>query len=239
MKKIFKILFSLVMCFTMVLGITSCNLTQTDTKDLYSKTVATAKSDTHEMIFSREELENAFSNFGYSYYQQSGDLAQSLKLTIKGLIQKKLVIGEIQKIQEIEDRMDDSDVEKEIRYEVFKSIQSTLDSYENEIKKEWNIEDSENKEEEEDSTKIKPVEFTEYESKFVLDSNGKILVQDGMVQLKVDDIKFDSEGVDVPENFVQEVNPDIENLSNEAWVRYISSLQNTAKSKGKYQPPDY
>lgn len=233
MKKIYKILFTLVMCFTFVLGISSCNLTETNVKDLYSKTVATAKSDTHEMSFTREELEDAFANFGYTYYQQSGNLAESLKLTVKGLIQKKLMIGEIQKIQEIEDRMDDADVEKEIRYEVFKSIQSTLDSYENEIKKEWNIEDSENKEEEEDSTKIKPVEFTEYESKFVLDSNGKILVQDGMVQLKVDDIKFDSEGVDVPENFVQEVNPDIENLSNEAWVRYISSLQNTAKSKGK------
>ena len=233
MKKIYKILFTLVMCFTFVLGISSCNLTETNVKDLYSKTIATAKSDTHEMSFTREELEDAFANFGYTYYQQSGNLAESLKLTVKGLIQKKLMIGEIQKIQEIEDRMDDADVEKEIRYEVFKSIQSTLDSYENEIKKEWNIEDSENKEEEEDSTKIKPVEFTEYESKFVLDSNGKILVQDGMVQLKVDDIKFDSEGVDVPENFVQEVNPDIENLSNEAWVRYISSLQNTAKSKGK------
>ena len=233
MKKIFKILFSLVMCFTMVLGITSCNLTQTDTKDLYSKTVATAKSDTHEMIFSREELENAFSNFGYSYYQQSGDLAQSLKLTIKGLIQKKLVIGEIQKIQEIEDRMDDEDVQKEIKYEVFKSIQSTLNSYEEQIKKEWEFEDqTESNEGEEEESKVNPVEYTEYESKFVCDANGKILVQDGKVQLKVDEIKFDSEGVEVPETFVQTINPDIENLSKEAWVRYISSLQNTAKSKG-------
>ena len=233
MKKVFKILFSLVMCFTLVLGISSCNLTETDTKDLYSKTIATAKSDKHEMTFSREELENAFTNFGYSYYQQTGDLAQSLKQTIKGLIQKKLVIGEIQKIQEIEDRMDDDDVQKEIRYEVFKSIQSTLNSYEEQIKKEWKIEeDSTGKDEDEAESKIQPVEYTNYESKFVCDANGKIIVENGKVQLKVDGVKFDSEGIDVPENFVQTVNPDIENLSNEAWVRYISNLQNTAKNKG-------
>ena len=232
MKKIYKILFTLVMCFTLVLGVSSCNLTETDTKDLYSKTVATAKSDTHEFIFSREDLESAFSSFGYSYYQQTGDLAQSLKLTIKGLIQKKLVIGEIQKIQEIEDRMAEEDVQKEIRFEVFKSIQSTLDSYETQIKEEWEIEEEEVEEETSEETKITPVEYTQYQSKFVCDANGKIIVQDGKVQLKVEPVKFDSEGVDVPETFVQTINPDVENLSKEAWVRYISSLQNTAKNKG-------
>ena len=231
MKKIVSIMFSFIMCFAMAFGLAGCNITKTNTKDLYSKYVA--KTSTN-LVYTREQLEDAFNKYGYQYYQNSSDLKESLKQTIKSMIQRELLIGEIKKIDEIETKMQSEEYKKEIRYKVFNSIQSTLDSYETVIEEEWSGKDSTTDSSDEDSTKpTEPTKYSEYESKLELeDVDLEYDSETNKIKYKTT-LELESKGKDVPESFIQKVNPENEKLSKEAWVRYIANLQQTAKSKGK------
>ncbi len=231
MKKIVSILFSLVMCFAMMFGLAGCNITEKNTKDLYSRYVA--KTSTN-LEYNREQLEDAFNKYGYQYYQNSGNLKESLKQTIKSMIQRELLVNEIKKIDEIETKMQSDEYKTEIRYKVFNSIQTTLDSYETVIEKEWSEKDDNTSTKDENKTKpTEPTKYSEYESKLELsDKNFEYNSETNKIKYKTT-FELESKGKDVPESFIQKVNPENENLSKEAWVRYIANLQQTAKSKGK------
>ena len=213
-KKILTTMCTLVLCLVCLTG---CSWLEINKGNYYDQLVVTI-GDKHS--FTKKDLVEAFSNYGYQYYQQYGySMEESINQTITSMIDRALLMEEVQKSVSIED------YEVEIRNEAFNYMIDSIRTYEDKIKTEWELEVDIETAEEKEPLRTAETEYTPT-TEYV----------DGEVKR----IKENKDTPLIPENLPQDFSKAYylkyatdTKVANEAWTRYIKSLQDLAKSEGK------
>lgn len=235
MKKIFTILCSLVLCCTLFAG---CNLVQLNKAKFY-KTVAVEVEGkegykSYNKEYTREEVLNAFYNYSYSNVSNGSVTPEAgLDSAIESMVQRGLLVDYI-KANYFDTgilKLTKED-EKTIRYEAFEYMQEQIYTFENEVREEWDRvlthEHDESEEITEESESLR-AEYNPYVSYLEVEYEGQNVV--GFIN---NEIKEDATTkINVPEEFKDFIQITDEDVSSEAYARYVSSLQKVAKSQGK------
>ena len=113
-KKILTTVCTLVLCLVCLTG---CSWLEINKADYYKQLVVTVGNETigNKMEFTKKDLVDAFSLYGYQYYQQYGySMEDSIKETIVNMIDRELLMEDVKKTVSL------SDPEKlEIRKQAF------------------------------------------------------------------------------------------------------------------------
>ena len=239
-KKLLTMACALVLC---ILTFTGCSWLKIDNYKYYNQVVASISSSEKVIKeFNKFELIDAFNQYGYQYYQQYGmSLKDSVNSTIDSMIDKYVLLEEVKKEIEVS-----PEEELEIKQEVFNYMQDSIFTYEEKIRKEWGIEQIESEEHvhedghdhshEEESLRDAQNEYTptiEYNVvEKTKDDNSKYIdyelyrysaTEPAIVVSVTKDDHFGKSFQVITDTKV----------SNEAWSRYVKSLQNSAKNEGR------
>ena len=234
MKKILTYIFSLCLCIMVFAG---CSLVQLNASKYYKQTVAEivySKDKTYE--FTMEDLLQAYNNYGYQLAQNNNSSSSSsssmtgeeiLTKTAELMVQRHLLV------EMIKEELGDLSTEEKnyIKRQTYDSINSQLASLEDTIRVEWDRKISEDETKEDESTSLR-ASYTAYEptvEKVVEEKevNGTTKL---VTELKrvTDDEEID--GTD-PGEFKQVITD--EDISKEAWKRYMKTLQDNNENLGK------
>lgn len=213
MKKIFSLLVTIGMCFSLLVG---CNLFSVNPDKYYSQVVATAGG--HE--FTMLDLLDAYDLYGSNYTNNGQSYEEAIKGSLDDMIDRALLIDYIKENELV--TLTDADY-NDIKLSVHESIQSSITSFEDQIKVERGLAEEEDEETPEDGTEE---EKGPYVSKFVID-------QDKLNATGVFDIKrvvdTDPDYGKDPGEFVQAKDIAYPDISDEAMTRYIKTLQSKAR----------
>lgn len=216
-KIIFKIISFVIVLFLSFTCLAGCNLTEIDVHAYYNQVVCVAGNYT----FTKKDLIVAFNNYGYKYYQNGATLEDSVNSTITSMVQRQILLDKVKDILaranvvsangELTDKQ-----QAKVRYNAFNNMQSSLNNFESEIRSEWKIET------------VWPEEATIQPLRAVKENySSKLELDEDLAVVRKSTYK-EHEG-DVPMHFVQFITD--EEVSNKAWVRYISTLQDSAKNE--------
>lgn len=239
MKKFFTILCSLVLCCTLFAG---CNLVQLNKAKYYNTVVVKVeggeKYKTYNRKYTREDVLNAFYNYSYSNVSSGAISAnEGLNSAVDSMIDRGLLVDFIKanyfdtKILTLS-----KEDEKTIRYEAFEYMQEQIYNYENEVREEWDrvlTHDHDDEEESADEETSLRAEYTPYTPRLeaIYDDIENPNNVTGFVSTEI--VAGTTTNLTVPENFKDFIQVTDEEVSSEAYARYVSSLQKTAKSMGK------
>lgn len=234
MKKILTYIFSLCLCIMVFAG---CSLVQLNASKYYKQTVAEivySKDKTYE--FTMEDLLQAYNNYGYQLAQNnSSSSSSSSSMTSEEILTKtaELMVQRHLLVEMIKEELGDLSTEEKnyIKRQTYDSINSQLASLEDTIRVEWDRKISEDETKEDESTSLR-ASYTVYKptvEKVVEEKevNGTTKL---VTELKrvTDDEEID--GTD-PGEFKQVVTD--EDISKEAWKRYMKTLQENNENLGK------
>ena len=230
MKKLFKkILTSLCALTLCVLCLTGCSWLQIDKAKYYNEVVVTVG----DKEFTKKDLVDAFSNYGYQYYQSYGySLEESINQTIKSMIDRSLLMDVVKEEIDNDEKYKFTEQEKlEIRKQVFDYMQDSINTFETKIRKEWDMEVEFDEETTTESLRKQEEEYTP-STKF------EIVTVEGKTTYQVSRVEDEAEKIYVPDNLPLHFSKDYRTItdkkvSDEAWTRYIKSLQDLAKSEGR------
>lgn len=232
-KKILTTLCAITLC---VLCLTGCSWLQIDKARYYDEVVVTiGNKEAITKEFTKKDLIEAFSNYGYQYYQSYGySLEESVNQTIKSMVDRSLLMDVVKKEIDGSETYKFTDKEKlEIRKQVFDYMQDSIDTFETKIKTEWNM-DVETEEE----SSIEPLRKAE--ESYTPTTKYEIVTDPttGITTTQVTRVEEDTESIDVPSDLPEHFSKSYtvvqnEKVSNEAWTRYIKSLQDLAKAEGR------
>lgn len=215
MKKIFKKILTALCSLTLcVVCLTGCSWLEIDKERYYNQIVVTVG----DKEFTKKDLVEAFSSYGYQYYEQYGyTLEESVNQTIKSMIDRELLLDEVKKTITLTDQ------EKlEIKKEAFDYMQDSINTYEDKIREEWDM--VLNFESQEESSSLRTAEET-YTPTTVYENGVVTRVEETKERVLVDNL---------PEHFTKDYQVITDkDVSDEAWTRYIKSLQDGAKSEGR------
>lgn len=235
-KKILTIACSLVLCLVCLTG---CSWLEIDRYKYYNSIVVSIDNKN----FYKKDLIEAFSNYGYQYYEQySMTLEDSVNKTIESMIDRWLLLQEV--ANDPTGAYDISEKEaKEIKQQAFDYMRESVYSYESKIRKEWDIEVEVDSASSGTTESLRTAE-TEYtpSTEYEIVENG-----DGTKSLRVYRVESDEEdeGTLLDEDLATSENwEDIhfdktrlksvdQKIANEAWTRYVKSLQDSAKGEGR------
>lgn len=234
MKKILTYIFSLCLCIMVFAG---CSLVQLNASKYYKQTVAEiVYSKDKKYEFTMEDLLQAYNNYGYQLAQNNNSSSSSsssmtgeeiLTKTAELMVQRHLLV------EMIKEELGDLSTEEKnyIKRQTYDSINSQLASLEDTIRVEWDRKISEDETKEDESTSLR-ASYTVYEptvEKVVEEKevNGTTKL---VTELKrvTDDEEID--GTD-PGEFKQVITD--EDISKEAWKRYMKTLQDNNENLGK------
>lgn len=237
MKRLGK--FILCIGLSCMFAFTGCSLVQRNTERYLNRTVATAG----DITISKQELIQAYNNYGYQYTQYYGYSAdKALKTTIDGIIERKILLAKAKGLIVLEDDGTVSYYKTEIIsgvetrtkvatiynknvwnnsiwQETFDAVNKQIKSIEDEIKKEQGI-DVSAEDKEEDKPEFAP--YKEYEKK-VEYKNGEYTT------IKTELAPAEDKKSTIAD-FTQEETGDAE-ISKKAFQRYIKSLELGYKSQ--------
>lgn len=228
MKKIITYVLSLMFCVTLFAG---CSLFDLNAKKYYSQTVAqVVYDDDHVKTFTMQDLLEGYNNYGYQLMENDSSLTAdaALKQTAEMMVQRYLLVEDIKKeIGEL------TQGEKNVLMrETYDHINSTLASFEDEIRVEWDIkvDEEETAESEEESLRA---EYQEYEPTVVKEYYKEVVGGVKKYKYKLVRVEEEKEPVDEsdPGEFVQNITD--EDVSAEAWKRYIKQLQKNNEELGR------
>ena len=218
-KKILTALCALVLC---VVCFTGCSWLQVDRSKYYNQLVVSIGEQNFNML----DLTEAFSSYGYQYYQNGASLEDSVKQTIESMIDRYLLLDMV-KADAAENGYDITAQEKlEIRKQVFDYMQDSIYTFETKIRKEW--ESTVEVGEETTAEPLRPAE-TEYTATTSYDRETGIVTRvsdskDYIDTTTVDGVEYFSKAQQIITN---------QKVSDEAWARYVKSLQDQAKNEGR------
>ncbi len=227
MKKFLTILCSLVLC---IVTLTGCNLVELDKEKYYNQIVAsiTAENKAYEREYTKKELIEAFYNYTYQSVSNGNMTAEEgVMSALESMYERGLLIAGI-KEQYVKTGLISftEEHEKQIRNEAFEYMQTQIYNFEDEIREEKGIstggDESLTEEEVEETLRA---EYNVYEPTIVLSADTNTAVRNEDLQENI------VLGYDVPQHFVQKITD--EEISSEAYVRYVNSLQVTAKAEGR------
>ena len=101
-KKVFSLLLCLVMCVSVLTG---CNLFGRDDEAFYNAVVAEINYQysigtderSYTETITKRDLWNAYYSYGYNYVESAGSQEEAVELTLDGLINRRLMITEVER----------------------------------------------------------------------------------------------------------------------------------------------
>ncbi len=217
-KKLFRKI--LTTCATLVLSLvllTGCSWAQIDNAKYYNQIVASVG----EREFTKKELLEAFNNYGYQYYQNYGyDMEKAVEATLDSMIDRALLLEEVKKVITL------TDIEKlEVKKEAFDYMQGSIDSHEEAVRKEWDMEISEPESSEEESS------LRTNEEKY----DAPTVYEDGVVSYPEEEKETIFVGNMTSDTHFTKAEQRVSEtrVSNEAWTRYVKNLQDAAETEGR------
>ncbi len=227
MKKFLTIMCSLVLC---IVTLTGCNLVELDKEKYYNQIVAEVNSQDKAYVreYTKKELIEAFYQYTYQNVQNGSMTAEEgVNSAFNSMVERGLLIAGIKKEYIDTGKLSFTEEhEKQIRDEAFDYIQEEIFKFEDEIREERGM-TSENDQTvtEEEAEESLRAEYKKYEPTIVFDFELNSAVRNE--ELNQNTVL----GYDVPAHFTQKITD--EAISREAYVRYIDSLQATAKAEGR------
>lgn len=230
MKKLIKKLLTTLCALTLcVLCLTGCSWLKIDNEKYYNQIVVTIgenRDSKYYKEFTKKDLVEAFSNYGYQYYQSYGySLEKSINETITNMIDRSLLMNVVKdEIDKGENKITDRE-KLELKKQVFDYMQDSINTYETKIRKEWEKELESDTAQEESSLRTKEEEYSPSVT-YDFSTNTVSRVEHNHETVYVPD--------DLPEHFTKDYRVITDQkISDEAWTRYVKSLQDLAKSEGR------
>lgn len=226
MKKLIKKLLTMACCLVLcIVCLSGCSWLEIDQNRYYNQLVVTVG----EKNFYKKDLIEAFSNYGYQYYQQYGySLEESVNYTIGSMIDRWLLLEAVK----TDERFALTDREElELKQQVFEYMQDSVFTYEEQVREEWDMSVAvEDATEEEASLRVKEEEYhpsTYYE-------DGVVTRAEGHGHDHAEDVVILDESITKDSHFGKDRLIVIDQkVTNEAWARYVKALQDAAKSEGR------
>ena len=226
MKKLIKKLLTMACCLVLcIVCLSGCSWLEIDQNRYYNQLVVTVG----EKNFYKKDLIEAFSNYGYQYYQQYGySLEESVNYTIASMIDRWLLLESVK----TDERFALTDREElELKQQVFEYMQDSVFTYEEQVREEWDMSVAvEEATEEEASLRVKEEEYhpsTYYE-------DGVVTRAEGHGHDHAEDVVILDESITKDSHFGKDRLIVIDQkVTNEAWARYVKALQDAAKSEGR------
>lgn len=209
--------------------LSGCSWAKIDNEKYYNLVVASIG----DLSFNKKDLIEAFNNYGYQYYQNYGyDMQTAAEETITSMIDRELLLQEVKTMYQLDD------AEKlTLKKEVFEYIQKTVSEYEDDVRKEWDMEIKTDTPEESEGLRVSKEEYTpttEYVPVQTTDENGnpKLVYQVKVVEAEEDEVF--TEGITLDTHFSKSMLVVTnQKVTNEAWTRYVKALQDSAKNEGR------
>lgn len=209
--------------------LSGCSWAKIDNEKYYNLVVASIG----DLSFNKKDLIEAFNNYGYQYYQNYGyDMQTAVEETITSMIDRELLLQEVKTMYQLDD------AEKlTLKKEVFEYIQKTVSEYEDDVRKEWDMEIKTDTPEESERLRVSKEEYTpttEYVPVQTTDENGnpKLVYQVKVVEAEEDEVF--TEGITLDTHFSKSMLVVTnQKVTNEAWTRYVKALQDSAKNEGR------
>ncbi|MGN0961470.1 MAG: hypothetical protein ACI4PF_04655 [Christensenellales bacterium] len=224
-KKILTITCSLVLCLVCLTG---CSWLEIDRNKYYNAVVVSVG----DKDFYKKDLIEAFSNYGYQYYEEYNlSLEESINYTLNSMIDRWLLLEEVKK----DDAYQITDEEMlEIKQQAFDYMQDSIFTYETKIREEWDMTvDSEESSTDESSLRTAEETYTPTTYYELVDEGGKLVGKvfrsesDEQDKTIVGDIKLTDHFTKSRQIITDK------KVSDEAWTRYVKSLQDSAKGEGR------
>lgn len=256
--------------FLCVMMLSGCSWLQIDNARYYGQVVATVGNQK----FYKKDLIEAFSSYGYQYYQSYGyTLEEAVNETIKSMIDRWLLLDKVKTMYEIDDP------EKlDIKAQAFEYMQNSIFSIEAQVREEWDMTVPAGSATDETKTPLRAEEQeytpSTYYTDRVVERTEQIEGKDAVIYYRAvvtrtEDFSVVEDRVEtvvdattqktktikyykVVEEIEDTTNTNIDStitltshfdksrqvitdkkVSDEAWVRYVKSLQDAAKSQGK------
>ncbi|MBR4745153.1 MAG: hypothetical protein IK070_00385, partial [Clostridia bacterium] len=227
LKKVCGAICALALSVTTLVG---CNVITTNTAKYYNQIVVTAGDHS----YTKKQLIDTFYNNYYNYVQAGYMTAENaIKNSATYLVERGILVDYIKENYVGEGKelgpLTENDY-KAIRKSAWESMQSQLDSLEETIKEEMDISTDSESSTTEDETESLRDAYSEYTPTIITvkDSQNKIHFVYNPELIEDEDLSTES----VPMHFEQKIS-DNADVSREAWTRFVSSLQATAKAEGK------
>lgn len=216
-KKVLTTICTLVLCLVCLTG---CSWLEINKGKYYDQIVVTIGD---KMEFTKKDLVEAFSTYGYQYYQQYGySMEESINQTISSMIDRELLMDYVVNEAKISITAEEK---TRIKKESFDYMRDSIKTFEDKIRKEWEMEITT-----ETPETVEPLRTAETEY------SPKTEYVDGVVVRIEDDADESLIPDNLPENFNKEYYLTLitdRKIANEAWTRYVKSLQDLAKSEGR------
>lgn len=230
-----KILLTVCAMFLSVFMFAGCNLVEINKYKYYSQKVATVsvkdgygeEYDAYKKTYTKKDLLNAYYNYAYSYVSQGQiDAKTGIDYAMSNMINSDILYTYI-KTNYFDNPNYDvefTDADKnDAKLEAFDSMQDSIYELEEEIFEEWGMEYLSEDELSEEEVESLRASYDEYSSQLeYIEEYDKIVLKDSAN--RVHDKRV------APEHFVQVVRD--EEVSKEAYTRYIKQLQDNAKAEG-------
>ena len=219
--------------FMSVFMFAGCNLLEIDKYKYYNQTVATVslkdgygeEYNQYKETYTKKDLLNAYYNYAYEYVNQGQLTAKAgVDYAMANMINTDILYKYIKTNffdnADCELQFTDKD-ENDVKLLAFDSMQDSIYEIEAELFEEWDIQYLNEDELSDEETKGLRAEYTEY--------NSKVEYTDGKVILKNSGNRVHDNRV-APAHFVQTIRH--EEVSREAYTRYVKKLQDAAKAEG-------
>ncbi len=230
-----KILLTVCAMFLSVFMFAGCNLVEINKYKYYSQKVATvgvkdgygAEYDAYKKTYTKKDLLNAYYNYAYSYVSQGQiDAETGVNYAMSNMINSDILYTYI-KTNYFDNPNYDvefTDADKnDAKLEAFDSMQDSIYELEEEIFEEWGMEYLSEDELDDEEVESLRASYDEYSSQLeYIEEYDKIVLKDGASRTHDKRV--------APEHFVQLVRD--EEVSKEAYTRYIKQLQDNAKAEG-------
>lgn len=218
-KKILTTLCTLILCLVCLTG---CSWLEINKKNYYDQLVVTIGNEKvgNKYEFTKKDLVEAFSSYGYQYYQQYGySMEESINQTINSMIDRELLMNVVKETISVEED------ELRIRKDAFDYMRDSIGTYEDKIKTEWEL-----------NVSIETPEATEPMRTAEEEYKPTTEYIDGEVKRIEEEVDNPYIEPDLPTHFSKDYYFKFvtdTKVGNEAWTRYIKSLQDIAKSEGR------
>lgn len=230
MKKLIKKILTIACCFTMcIICLTGCSWLQLVNSSYYNQLVVTVG----DKDFNKKDLIEAFSNYGYQYYEQYGyTLENSVNQTITSMIDRWLLLEEVKSNDKF--KIDEDGPEAlQIKKQVFDYMQDSIFTYEEQVRKEWDmVVEVEDNHDHTEPLRTAETEYTPttYYDPYANNENGFVVFRtqtDNDETVDVGNLKITDH---FNKSFQIITN---KKVSDEAWTRYVKALQDSAKNEGR------
>lgn len=230
-----KILLTVCAMFLSVFMFAGCNLVEINKYKYYSQKVATVgvkdgygeEYDAYKKTYTKKDLLNAYYNYAYSYVSQGQiDAETGVNYAMSNMINSDILYTYI-KTNYFDNPNYDVEFtnadKNDAKLEAFDSMQDSIYELEEEIFEEWGMEYLSEDELSEEEVESLRASYDEYSSQLeYIEEYDKIVLKDSAN--RVHDKRV------APEHFTQVVRD--EEVSKEAYTRYIKQLQDNAKAEG-------